>query len=148
MEWFAFLIYILIAALCTLVVWFTIKVGFRVSTLSEPVLAEPENFLTTDTGSSDQTPHLYWNFTATLIVIPTLILTLGFFAEITSLINPVTGTLAVALALIWGMAFWSGMLAFPKQSPLENQIPLPEFSEPTAKESSEVQHTIDPKETS
>lgn len=148
MEWFTFLIYLLIAMCCSLVVWFTIKLGFRATPPSEPILAEGEKFLTTDTGTSDPTPHWYWNFTATLMVIPTLLLVLGSSIEISSLINPVTGTLAVALVLIWGMALWSGLLAFSEQAPLENQRPLPEFSEPTAQDSREARHLSDPKEPS
>ena len=147
MEWFAFLIYFLIAVCCSLVAWFTIKVGFRVSTLSEPVLAEPEELNASKAIPSDQTSRLYWNFTTALIVVPTLLLVLGIAVQTASLKDPVTGTLAMALVLIWCMALWSGMLSFPVQVLADNQTQRPDFSEQAKTDFKFDQRTTETKET-
>ncbi|WP_298867277.1 hypothetical protein [uncultured Gimesia sp.] len=147
MEWFAFLIYFLIAALCTLVVWFTIKVGFRVSTLSEPVLTDPMELNASQAGLADQTRRLYWNFAATLIVVPTLLLVLGIAVQTAPLKQPITGTLAIALVLIWCMSFWSGMLSFPSRVPADHPSQRPDESELAKTELELTQRSTVTKET-
>ncbi|MCA9004976.1 MAG: hypothetical protein KDA70_06840 [Planctomycetaceae bacterium] len=112
MDWFLFLKYLFIAVCCTLIVWFTIKIGFRSSTDIEAVPPEPE-VLPGDDSRSTVLRRLYWNFTAVLIVVPTLLLVLGTTLQTAAWNQPVTLTLAGALLLIWGMSFWTGMLAFP-----------------------------------
>lgn len=113
MDWFLFLKYFLIAVCCTLVVWFTIKIGFRSSADIEEVSPEPE-ILPGDDSQSAVLQRLYWNFTAVLIVVPTLLLVLGITLQTAAWNHPVSITLAGALLLIWGMTFWTGMLAFPE----------------------------------
>jgi len=147
MEWFAFLIYFLVAVCCSLVAWFTIKVGFRVPTLSEPVIAKPEELNFSKADSSNQTSCLYWNFTAALIVVPTLLLVLGIAVQTASLKDPVTLTLAIALILIWCMALWSGMLSFPDQVLADNQNQRPDFSEQAETDFKFDQRTTETKET-
>ncbi len=147
MEWFAFLIYFLIAVLCTLVVWFTIKVGFRVTTFSEPVLAEPMDLNASQAGPADQTRRLYWNFTATLIVVPTLLLVLGIAVQTAPLKQPITGTLALALILIWCMSLWSGMLSFPARVLADYSSQPPDISELTESEHELTQRSTETKET-
>lgn len=126
MEWFAFLIYLLTAVGCSLLVWFAIKVGFRTDSEPESVNREPEA-----TNAADSIPDakckLYWNFTAALIVVPTLLLVLGISMQTASWRHPVTGTLAGALVLIWGMAVYSGMLSFPKPTVETIDSLLPDF---------------------
>lgn len=60
-------------------------------------------------------PH--WNFTAVLTVVPLLLLVLGISLQTASFRHPVTGTLTGALILLWGMAFSSRMLSFPRSEP-------------------------------
>lgn len=112
MEWSAFLISILSAVCCALVIWFAIKISFRSDTEPEAVTGEPEE--THAAGSiPDAERKLHWNFTAALIVVPTLLLVLGISMQTASFRHPVTCTLAGALVLTWGMAVYSGMLSFP-----------------------------------
>ncbi|WP_278472341.1 hypothetical protein [Gimesia maris] len=113
MDWFLFLKYFLIAVCSTLAVWFTIKIGFRGSTEIEEGAPESE-VLPGDDSQKDSLRCLYWNFTAVLIVVPTLLLVLGITMQTAAWYHPVTLTLAGALLLIWGMTFWTGMLAFPE----------------------------------
>ncbi|WP_339733665.1 hypothetical protein [uncultured Gimesia sp.] len=126
MEWSAFLIYLLTAACCSLVVWFVIKVGFRTDTEPESVIPEPE-----ETQAADSVPdaerQVYWNFTAALIVVPTLLLVLGISMQTASFRHPVTGTLAGALVLIWGMVVCSGMLSFSGPTVEAVDVPLTDF---------------------
>jgi|GEM_PF-2032044 len=131
MEWFAFLIYFLIAACCALVVWFMIKMGFRVLTPPESVFREPTRISAANTVPTAQTPRLFWNFTSTLIVIPTLLLVLGIAVRNLPLQNPVTYTLGSLLLLIWCMALWSGMLAFPKPLPVDKPASPDRFEQQT-----------------
>ena len=128
MEWFAFLIYFLIAFFCTLVLWFTIKVGFRGSASSEPMLPEPKEI---DTFPLVARERLYWNFSSVLIVILTLLLVLGMSVRDLTLSHPVVLTLGGALILIWMISLWSKMLSFwhpvlalfPDARELEELIP-------------------------
>lgn len=113
MDWFLFLKYFLFAVCCTLVVWFTIKIGFRSSADIEEVAPEPE-VLPGDDSRPATLQRLYWNFTAVLIVVPTLLLVLGITTQTAAWNHPVSITLAGALLLIWGMTFWTGMLSFPE----------------------------------
>lgn len=143
MEWSAFLISILTAVCCALVVWFGIKVGFRTDTEPESVSTEPEETLAAD-SHPDAQRKLHWNFTAALIVVPTLLLVLGISMQTASWRHPVTGTLAGALVLIWGMAVCSGMLSFPRLTVETIDVPLPDISERTQ---SEIKLTELPTET-
>lgn len=128
MEWFAFLFYFLIAVFCTIVLWFTIKVGFRDSTASEPTFPEPKEIDTIPLVAKEQ---LYWNFSSVLIVIFTLMLLLGISVRDLPLSHPVTLTLGGALILIWMISLWSKMLSFwhptialfPDSRELEELIP-------------------------
>ncbi|QDT40683.1 hypothetical protein Pan241w_07410 [Gimesia alba] len=126
MEWSAFLIYLLIAVCCALLVWFGIKVGFRTDSEPESMIREPEA-----TNAADSLPDtarkLHWNFTAALIVVPTLLLVLGISMQTASWRHPVTGTLAGMLVLIWGMAVCSGMLSFPRPTVETIDSSLPDF---------------------
>ncbi|HBL42162.1 MAG TPA: hypothetical protein DDZ90_02070 [Planctomycetaceae bacterium] len=115
MDWFFFLKYFLFAVGCTLAVWFTIKIGFRSSPDMEEVPPEPT--VRVDKFSRTETERqLYWNFTAVLIVVPALLLVLGITMQTAAWNHPVTMTLAGGMPLIWGMAFWTGMLSFREQA--------------------------------
>lgn len=133
MEWFAFLIYILIAACCAMIVWFTIKMGFRVSTPPESAFPELMRISATDAVPTEQTQRLFWNFTSTLIVIPTILLVLGIAVRNLPLQNPVTYTLGGSLLLIWCMALCSGMLASREQLPVDKPA-SPDILEQTVSE--------------
>ncbi|QDU08380.1 hypothetical protein [Gimesia aquarii] len=123
MEWFAFLIYFLIAFFCTLVLWFMIKVCFRDTIPSEPKLPEPKEI---DTIPLVAKERLYWNFSSVLIVILTLLLVLGISVRDLPLSHPVILTLGGALILIWMISLWSKMLSF--WPPVLALLPdLPEF---------------------
>ncbi|QDV48825.1 hypothetical protein [Gimesia fumaroli] len=126
MEWFAFLIYLLTAVCCSLLVWFAIKVGFRTDSEPESTSHQPEETNVVD-SIPDAARKLHWNFTAALIVVPTLLLVLGISMQTASWRHPVTGTLVGALVLIWGMAVCSGMLSFPKPTVETIDSPLPDF---------------------
>ncbi|QDT91142.1 hypothetical protein [Gimesia algae] len=128
MDWFLFLKYSLFAVCCTLVVWFTIKIGFRSSPDIEEIQPETEA-LPGDDSQADALRRLYWNFTAVLIVVPTLLLILGISMQTAAWNHPVTGTLACAVVLIWGMGFWTGMLSFPEPVQGSEPAELPAFHE-------------------
>tara|TARA_R110002095_G_scaffold31644_1_gene30328 strand:+ start:1548 stop:2027 length:480 start_codon:yes stop_codon:yes gene_type:complete len=130
MEWFAFLIYFLTATCGALVVWFAIKVGCRASGPSASEFPEAIELADIETVPAEETPCLYWNFTSALIVVPILLLVLGIAARNLPVLNPVTSVLAGALALIWLMNLWSGMLSFPPQVPTEDAVIPPKFSAP------------------
>ena len=126
MEWSAFLIYLLTAVCGSLLVWFAIKVGFRTDSEPESMSQKPEETNVVD-AIPDATRKLHWNFTAALIVVPTLLLVLGISLQTASWRHPVTGTLAGMLVLIWGMAVCSGMLSFPKPTVETTDSSLPDF---------------------
>ncbi|MFK7778010.1 MAG: hypothetical protein QM501_07765 [Gimesia sp.] len=121
MEWLAFLIYFLLSVCGAFVVWTVIRVGFRVAPPEDSVSPEVPEQESAGTNTVKGSQNLYWNFTATLIVVPALLLVLGITVKTAPLNHPVTGTLAGALLLMWGMALWSGMLAFPDQISEANQ---------------------------
>tara|TARA_R110002111_G_scaffold256979_3_gene324782 strand:- start:141070 stop:141558 length:489 start_codon:yes stop_codon:yes gene_type:complete len=143
MEWFAFLIYFLTATCGALVVWFAIKVGCRASAPAISEFPEVTEIAAAETVPAEETPCLYWNFTSALIVVPILLLVLGIAARNLPVLNPVTSVLAGALALIWLMSLWSGMLSFPPQVPAEDAVVPPDFSapEPAAPERFESEQT-------
>jgi hypothetical protein len=147
MKWFAFLIYFLFSVCGAFVVWTVIRVGFRKPGTEKSVSPESPDQESARATNFDRRQHLYWNFTATLIVVPTLLLVLGITVETTSLVNPVTGTLAAALVLIWGMALWSGMLAFPDQLSDEHETETPFPPDTVTAKFAISQTTTDSKET-
>ncbi len=139
MEWFAFLIYFLIALFCSSVLWFTIKLGFRDSTSLKSAFPESTEF---DTLPAVAKARLFWNFSSALIVVLTLILLMGISVRQLPLSHPVTLTLGGALILIWVISLWSRMLSFGP--PAGALLPdLPEFEE---LESKPVPETTDEKE--
>lgn len=116
MEWFAFLIYLLNALFSSVVLWFTIKVGFRNAIPYELESAELSAKKADALIAANSKTGLFWNFSSVLIIIPTFILLLGISVRHLPLHNPVTYTLGGALLLIWCIALWSGMLSFPQQT--------------------------------
>ncbi|MFH1304709.1 MAG: hypothetical protein ABIK07_26955 [Planctomycetota bacterium] len=138
MEWFAFLIYFLSAICGALVVWFAIKVGFRVSAPVISQFPESAEITASETEPADKTPRLYWNFTAALIIVPTLLLVLGIAVRQLPILNPVTCVLGGALALTWLMSLWSGMLSFQAPLPAEVAEVPPELTAPERAESEDA----------
>lgn len=147
MEWFAFLFYFLIAVFCTLVLWFTIKVGFRDSSTSESTFPEPKEI---DTIPLVAKERLFWNFSSVLIVILLLLLLLGISVRDLPLSHPVTLTLGSALILIWMISLLSRMLSFwTAPGALLPDFPeflLPDFSEFEELEPIPVPETTDKRE--
>lgn len=130
MEWFAFLFYFLIATFSSLVLWFTIKIGFRNSVPYEFESAESTKNSPTIIDPSIERRRLSWNFSSTLLIIPTLILVLGVTIRTTSILDPVTSVPGVALILIWFITLWTRMLSFQKSVPVFSpDIPEPKTAD-------------------
>jgi len=146
MEWFAFLISFLFSVGGAFVVWTVIRVGFRKSVTEEPVSPEVPEQVSARVNNFNGGRHLYCNFTATLIVVPALLLVLGITVKTASLNHPVTGTLIGALLLMWGMALWSGMLAFPEEMVEANTAETPHQPDSLAPEFTIPKTTTDLKE--
>lgn len=142
MDWFSFLILLLTASLTALAVWWAIQKWF----LDEAEPLNDEAALSDHPSSPDvESEHaLYWNFTTVLIAVCVLLLVLGISVQTTSLRNPVTWTLGVALLLNWAMALWSGMLAAPKRSAI-TLVPAP--PELTIDQANELSSVPEPKPT-
>lgn len=147
MDWFFFLKYFLFAVGCTLAVWFTIKIGFRSSSDTEEVPPEPEA-LVDELSRTEAQLRLYWNFSAVLIVVPALLLVLGITMQTAAWNHPVTMTLAGGLLLIWGMAFWTGMLSFREPAPGSPLAGFADHYESPATDESVITRTPDIEERS
>jgi len=142
MDWFSFLILLLTASLTALAVWWAIQKWF----FDEAEPLTDEGALNDHPSSPDAESEyaLYWNFTTVLIAVCVLLLVLGISVQTTSLRNPVTWTLGIALLLSWAMALWSGMLAAPKRSAVTS-VPAP--PELTIDQTNELSSVSEPKPT-
>lgn len=118
MEWFAFLFYFLIATFSSLALWFTIKIGFRNTVPYELESAESTKIRPVVVDPSIERTRLSWNFSSTLLIIPTLLLVLGIAVRTSSISDPVTWVPGVALILIWFITLWTKMLSFQKSVPV------------------------------